>query len=67
MNIWKRLLSVLLRGMLDTEEVISEAWLLRSERRKKREGAPAQRGFGGEARDRAIRGTATRAKRSSCS
>jgi hypothetical protein len=40
MNIWnrqKRLLRVLLRAVLDTEEVISEAWLLPSERRKKRD------------------------------
>jgi hypothetical protein len=38
MSMWKRqkrLLSVLLRGLLATEEVISEAWLLPSERRKK--------------------------------
>jgi hypothetical protein len=40
MNIWKRqkrVLRVLLRAVLDTEEVISEAWLLPSERRKKRD------------------------------
>jgi hypothetical protein len=33
----KRLLRVLLRALVDTEEVISEAWLLPSERRKKRD------------------------------
>jgi hypothetical protein len=41
MSMWKRqkrLLSVLLRGLLATEEVISEAWLLPGERRKKRGG-----------------------------